>query len=210
MNLATRILGSSVGGGAIAVAMTLGMVALIRTEFEAQDRYEIDIGDINPISDDIQPPDRVEIKLDPYKEVEVPPAPEPLSTTEVDLPIGPIADQDDMIPDMNIPKPDLIFSIGRVIDQDVKCSICVKPEMPSRASKSGHCILSLSVSRDGNPYNIGIKSCSEDLFARNSIKAAARFKYQPKIQDGQPIDMHGVTTKITYKLADENGRLIPE
>jgi len=212
MNLVSRFLGSSVGGGAIAIAMTLGMAALIRTEFEAQEKYEVEIGDINPISDDIQPPDRVEIVPKKLKRIEVPPPPPSIDTVKATTPSEPIADLGDMIPDMDttIFEGGLMIPAINVIDQEVSCTICVAPQMPVRATKSGHCKLSLSVSNDGSPYNVKIKYCSENLFARNSIKAAQRFKYQPKIQGGQAVEMHGAITTITYELTDERGRLIPE
>ncbi|WP_226642153.1 energy transducer TonB [Microbulbifer variabilis] len=44
----------------------------------------------------------------------------------------------------------------------------------------------------GNPTNV---------FNRSALAAAERFKYQPQVEDGQPIERFGVRNRITYKLA---------
>ncbi|WP_444920258.1 TonB family protein [Microbulbifer sp. CnH-101-G] len=44
----------------------------------------------------------------------------------------------------------------------------------------------------GNPTNV---------FNRSALAAAERFKYQPQVEDGQPIERYGVRNRITYKLA---------
>ena len=42
------------------------------------------------------------------------------------------------------------------------------------------------------------------IFERASLKAAAKFKYKPRVVDGQAIEVAGVQNKFTYEL--EGGR----
>ena len=204
-----RFLFSSVGGAAMAIALTLGLAALIQSDFEAQERVEIEIGLINPIVDDVSLGPRPDRQPKPYKQVDVPPPPPSLDVVKSTEPDGPVADPV-MIPKMKFEEPRIHQTIFKIDDQNVDCEICIAPQMPPSATRSGHCNLRLSVNSAGNPYDVKIADCSESLFARNAIKAVQRFKYRPKIVDGTPVDMHGVRAVITYNLVDENGRLIPE
>ncbi|MEC7960552.1 MAG: energy transducer TonB, partial [Pseudomonadota bacterium] len=42
------------------------------------------------------------------------------------------------------------------------------------------------------------------IFERASLKAALKFKYKPRVVDGQAIEVAGVQNKFTYEL--EGGR----
>ncbi|MBB3062085.1 energy transducer TonB [Microbulbifer rhizosphaerae] len=41
-----------------------------------------------------------------------------------------------------------------------------------------------------------------DVFNRSAVAAAARFKYQPQLEDGKPVERHGVRNRIRYQIAD--------
>ena len=84
------------------------------------------------------------------------------------------------------------------------------PVMPARAERSGHCDVIFDVNADGATYNVQVLTCSQNLFARASVKAAHKWKYRPQIIDGQAQDRRGVRTTITFSLTDERGNLIPE
>jgi protein TonB len=38
------------------------------------------------------------------------------------------------------------------------------------------------------------------IFERASVKAAEKFKYKPRVVDGEPIEVAGVQNKFTYTL----------
>ena len=38
------------------------------------------------------------------------------------------------------------------------------------------------------------------VFERASVKAAEKFKYKPRVVDGEPIEVAGVQNKFTYEL----------
>jgi len=82
--------------------------------------------------------------------------------------------------------------------------------MPPRAGKSGHCRMRFDVSPTGVPFNVIATICTDSVFERSSIKSVQRWKYNPKIVDGRAVVRSGVENKITYRLHDERGNIIPE
>lgn len=44
------------------------------------------------------------------------------------------------------------------------------------------------------------QSSPDKVFDRNALKAAAKFKYEPRVVDGQPIAVEGVQNRITFEL----------
>jgi len=66
------------------------------------------------------------------------------------------------------------------------------------------------VNTSGSPFNINAYSCTHSMFERESVRATSKFKYRPKIVDGNAVEMRGVETKITYRVTDERGNILPE
>ena len=87
----------------------------------------------------------------------------------------------------------------------------VAPIYPRRAQTrgiTGYCIVTYTVTTTGairDPYVENESDCSpKGIFERASLKAAAKFKYKPRVVDGQAIEVAGVQNKFTYEL--EGGR----
>ncbi|MEC8159274.1 MAG: energy transducer TonB [Pseudomonadota bacterium] len=87
----------------------------------------------------------------------------------------------------------------------------VAPIYPRRAQTrgiTGYCIVTYTVTTTGairDPYVENETDCSpKGIFERASLKAALKFKYKPRVVDGQPIEVAGVQNKFTYEL--EGGR----
>ena len=85
------------------------------------------------------------------------------------------------------------------------------PIYPRRAQTrgiTGYCIVTYTVTTTGairDPYVENESDCSpKGIFERASLKAAAKFKYKPRVVDGQAIEVAGVQNKFTYEL--EGGR----
>ena len=79
----------------------------------------------------------------------------------------------------------------------------VAPQYPSRAQSrgiEGWCIIEFTVTRNGTTANGKVVECTSSLFANASLKAAAKFKYKPRVINGTPIDVPGVQHKISYEL----------
>jgi protein TonB len=43
---------------------------------------------------------------------------------------------------------------------------------------------------------------THSVFERPALKAVLKFKYKPRIVDGEPIEVAGVQNKITFQLED--------
>ena len=89
----------------------------------------------------------------------------------------------------------------------------VPGQVPQQAlieGRSGHCKMKFDVGSDGNTKNVIAYFCTHKMFELNSILAAQKFRYSPKILNGKPVEMKGVEAKITYRLVDENGNPLPE
>lgn len=80
----------------------------------------------------------------------------------------------------------------------------VAPIYPRRAQTrgiSGYCIVEYTVTKTGSIRDpIAVDCQPSGIFDRASIKAATKFKYKPRVVDGEPIEVAGVQNKFTYEL----------
>jgi len=86
----------------------------------------------------------------------------------------------------------------------------VPPVMPWRAKRSGHCHLEFDVHDTGKTKNIRLKGCTERGFESAAVEAVDVWTYLPKIENGEAVERLDVKNKITFRLTDEAGRIIPE
>ena len=88
-----------------------------------------------------------------------------------------------------IPPPDVIANIP---DGDMMPLMTVTPDYPQRAASrriEGWCQISLTVTETGGVRDVQAVDCyPENVFERASIRAAERFRYSPRIRDGQPVE----------------------
>jgi protein TonB len=80
----------------------------------------------------------------------------------------------------------------------------VAPIYPRRAQTrgiSGYCIVEYTVTKTGSIRDPQAVDCQPaGIFDRASVKAATKFKYKPRVVDGEPIEVAGVQNKFTYEL----------
>lgn len=80
----------------------------------------------------------------------------------------------------------------------------VAPIYPRRAQTrgiSGYCIVEYTVTKTGSIRDPKPVDCQPSgIFERASVKAATKFKYKPRVVDGEPIEVAGVQNKFTYEL----------
>ncbi len=99
------------------------------------------------------------------------------------------------------------FSLG-VGEGDYLPIVKVAPIYPQRAASrgvEGHCTVEYTVTRQGTVRDPVIveNDCTSSLFERASLQAALKFKYKPRVVDGQAIEVPGVRNRFTFKLQDE-------
>ncbi len=82
----------------------------------------------------------------------------------------------------------------------------VAPVYPRRAQTrgiEGHVLLEFTVTKAGTVRDpVVIESEPPGIFDRAAIQAALKFKYKPKVVNGEAIDVAGVRNLITFELAD--------
>ena len=193
----------------VTISLFVLMMTLIAEEFKPQDKLENASFEINPKVEDIKVIQR-EVKVDKVKKVVTPPPPPTIERAKADKPTERIASLEGAIPTFEAPKIDRgNFKIA-VSDRDAQPLVRIPPIMPTRAEKSGHCLVKFDVSPEGAPFNVVTTFCTQRLFERSTIKSVQKWKFNPKIQDGRAVSRSGVENKVTYRLTDERGKIIPE
>jgi len=79
----------------------------------------------------------------------------------------------------------------------------VAPVYPARAASrglEGYVIVEFTVTRTGTTKDISVVESTSSLFERAAVDAAAKFKYKPRVIDGEPVEVPGVRNKITFVL----------
>jgi protein TonB len=99
------------------------------------------------------------------------------------------------------------FSLG-VGEGDYLPIVKVAPIYPQRALSrgiEGYCVVQYTVTRQGtirDPFVIE-DQCTSSLFHRSSLQAALKFKYKPRVMDGQAVEVPGVQNKFTFVIEEE-------
>lgn len=199
----------SIIGAVVAVPIALGlfylMQSLIDTQFEQEDVKTRKIADI-VVPDKVIETNLKEVLPEKVEDPdEPPPDMEPLDfDMDVDMNSANIAPTVAMNVSINASG----LSSG---DGEYLPIVKVAPIYPRRAQTrgiTGFCIVTYTVTSTGairDPYVENETDCSpKGIFESASIKAALKFKYKPRVVDGQAIEVAGVQNKFTYEL--EGGR----
>ena len=98
------------------------------------------------------------------------------------------------------------FSLG-VGEGDYLPIVKVAPIYPQRAlsrSIEGYCVVQYTVTKNGtisDPFVVE-DQCTSSLFHRASVQAALKFKYKPRVIDGQAVQVPGVQNKFTFEIQE--------
>lgn len=79
----------------------------------------------------------------------------------------------------------------------------VAPVYPMRALQrrlEGYVVVEFVVTASGNVRDVTVVESSETLFEQAAIDAATKFRYKPRVVDGEPVEVVGVQNRITFKL----------
>lgn len=119
-------------------------------------------------------------------------------------------------PDLNIDRSQVELDTGLELsnasiaatDGDYLPLVAIAPQYPTRAAQrgiTGWCLVSFTVNGLGNVVEDSIEVVDAEpanIFDRSSIRAAARFKFQPRVVDGQGVDVPGVQYLFRYELEE--------
>ena len=93
-------------------------------------------------------------------------------------------------------------------DGDFLPLVAIAPQYPTRAAQrgiEGWCLVSFTVDGLGNVLEDSIVVVDAEptsIFDRSSIRAAGRFKFQPRVVDGQGVAVNDVQYVFRYQLED--------
>lgn len=91
-------------------------------------------------------------------------------------------------------------------DTDVVPIVRVNPQYPLRASErgiEGWVIVEFTISKLGTVKDPKVlQSHPSSIFDRSALKAIRKWKYNPKIEDGEPVERPGVKVRLTFDLSD--------
>lgn len=81
----------------------------------------------------------------------------------------------------------------------------VAPIYPPRAQQrgiEGYVIVQYTVTTTGETRDVQVIESSSTLFERAAVESAMKYRYQPRIIDGSPVEVAGVTTRIVFEFED--------
>jgi protein TonB len=119
-------------------------------------------------------------------------------------------------PDLNIDRSQVQIDTGLELsnasisatDGDYLPLVAIAPQYPTRAAQrgiQGWCLVSFTVDGLGNVVEesiVVVDAEPPNIFDRSSERAAARFKFQPRVVDGQGVEVPGVQYLFRYELED--------
>jgi len=182
----------------VAIALFFVMHSLVNRDYQQEDVKQRKIADI------VVPEKTIETNL---KEVlpekvedpeEPPPELEPIEfDTEIDMSAANMAPTSQF--SINVSSSGMSTGDGEYLP-----IVKVAPIYPRRAQTrgiTGYCIIEYIVTRSGSIRDPKAVDCQpQGVFERASLKAATKFKYKPRVVDGEAIEVAGVQNKFTYEL----------
>lgn len=151
-----------------------------------------------------------EIEMEVVREIE---KPQPLE--QLDTPPPEVPDRDtsmDAGASLNIQRAavdlDLGLDIGAagisVSDGEYLPLVNVTPQYPTRAASrgiEGWCQVTFTVTETGGVRDVSVVDAEPPgIFDSSSIRAAERFKFQPRVVDGKPVEVPNVQYVFRYQL----------
>jgi protein TonB len=192
----------SLVGALVAVPVALGlfflMQALIDREYQQEDIKNRKIADI------VVPEREIDINVKETKPEKVddpeepPPEMEPMEVDfDTDMNVANVAPGASV--DVSISSSGMAAGDGEYLP-----IVKVAPIYPRRAQTrgiTGYCIVEYTVTKSGSIRDPRPVDCEPSgVFERASVKAAEKFKYKPRVVDGEAIEVAGVQNKFTYEL----------
>ncbi|MEP0203866.1 MAG: energy transducer TonB [Halioglobus sp.] len=185
-----------------AIPVALGLFAimnsLIDTEFVQPDIKTRKVADI------VKPDEEIEVNTKQEKPEKVedpeepPPEMQPLEF-DMDMDVNVVNTAPTSQVDLDISSSGMSSGDGEYLP-----IVKVAPIYPRRAQTrgiSGYCIVEYTVTKTGSIRDPQAVDCQPSgVFESASVKASLKFKYKPRVVDGEAIEVAGVQNKFTYEL----------
>ncbi|MEL6380144.1 MAG: energy transducer TonB [Pseudomonadota bacterium] len=187
------------GAIVVTIGLFLLMNSLISKQQDLAEQKELVKIDINA---KVQEVDQIESLSDLQRpELDTPPPPPPATVDPTNRPsIDGVRAE---VPKVEV---DLDIGTGFNPDRDAQPLVRIPPQYPercqARAKSLEFVIVQFDVDTQGVPQNIQVVEASSSCFNRAAVRSVERWKYQPKIVDGNPEWRRGVVQRISFQLAD--------
>ena len=198
MGSSARLISSAALALPVAIALFFVMLSLVDRDWEQPDTKNRKVAEI------ITPEDTLETNLAEAKPEKVddpeepPPDLEPIQfETQIDMNVANTAPMTGV--NLNLNSSGMSSGDGEYLP-----IVKVAPIYPRRAQTrgiTGYCIVEYTVTKTGSirdPFTVDCQP--KGIFERASLKASEKFKYKPRVVDGEPIEVAGVQNKFTYEL----------
>lgn len=193
----------------MAVVITLGLFYFMQALIATGERFDERVNVVRIV--DATMPD---IELEVIEEIDKPEMIEEVTQETPDTPEKQI--NLDAGPSLNIERASVELDTGLELsnasisatDGDYLPLVAIAPQYPTRAAQrgiEGWCLVSFTVDGLGNVMEDTITVVDAEpanIFDRSSIRAAARFKFQPRVVDGQGVEVPGVQYLFRYQLEE--------
>ena len=92
------------------------------------------------------------------------------------------------------------------MDEEFMPIVRVAPVYPPEAAAEGlegYVVLEYTVTEAGGVSGVTVVESSSDVFEQSAMNAGQKFKYQPRVVEGQPVAVSGVRSVIRFVLESE-------
>ena len=194
---------------AMATGITLGLFYFMQALIATGERFDQRVNVVKIV--DATMPD---IELEVIEEIDKPELIEEVVQDTPDTPEKQI--NLDSGPSLNIERASVDIDTNLSLDNasisatdgDYLPLVAIAPQYPTRAAQrgiQGWCLVSFTVDGMGNVVEDTINVVDAEpasIFDRSSIRAAARFKFPPRVVDGQGVEVPGVQYLFRYQLEE--------
>lgn len=194
---------------AMATGITLGLFYFMQALIATGERFDQRVNVVKIV--DATMPD---IELEVIEEIDKPELIEEVVQDTPDTPEKQI--NLDSGPSLNIERASVEIDTNLSLDSasisatdgDYLPLVAIAPQYPTRAAQrgiQGWCLVSFTVDGMGNVVEDTITVVDAEpasIFDRSSIRAATRFKFQPRVVDGQGVEVPGVQYLFRYQLEE--------
>jgi protein TonB len=192
-------------GAGLAAIVTIGLFYVMPLLIEMADKT-LDEKPASKIAEITMPDREIEVNREEAK----PDKPEDPEEPPPDLD-QPEIDDVDINPDAVNMSPQMTKNVNidlgtglNTADGEYLPIVKVAPMYPRRANSrgiEGYCTVEYTVTKTGSIKDpVAIDCQPTGYFEATSVKAALKFKYKPRVIDGEPIDVLGVQNRFTYEL----------
>ena len=190
----------------ITFGLFYGMQALIATGASIEERVNI-VKIVDATMPDIALEEIEEIdKPEPIEQVNVE---QQAPDKQINLSDGPALNIVRASVDIETSGLDLSSASISATDGDYLPLVAIAPQYPTRAAQrgiEGWCLVSFTVDGLGNVVEetiVVVDAEPPEIFDSSSERAAARFKFQPRVRNGEGIAVPGVQYLFRYQLEDD-------